>query len=72
MHDLGASDVQELGYVLALGAHYLRELDAAGVSVDDAERLIEFRLAATDEQFLTIAKLRAVRRLWARMLELSA
>jgi methylmalonyl-CoA mutase len=71
VHDLGASDVQELGYVLALGAHYLRTLAAAGVSVDDAARLVEFRLAATDEQFVTIAKLRAVRRLWARMLELS-
>jgi methylmalonyl-CoA mutase len=71
VHDLGGSDVQELGYVLALGAHYLRELDAAGVTVDDAARLVEFRLAATDQQFETIAKLRAVRRLWARMLELS-
>ena len=71
VHDLGASDVQELGYVLAVGAHYLRELEAAGVGVDDAAGLIEFRLAATDEQFPTIAKLRAVRRLWARMLELS-
>ena len=71
MHDLGASDVQELGYVLALGAHYLRALDAAGISVDDAAGLVEFRLAASDEQFVTIAKLRAVRRLWARMLELS-
>ena len=71
VHDLGASDVQELGYVLALGAHYLRALDAAGISVDDAAGLVEFRLAASDEQFVTIAKLRAVRRLWARMLELS-
>ena len=71
VHDLGGSDVQELGYVLALGAHYLRELDAAGVSVDEAATLVEFRLAATDEQFETISKLRAVRRLWARMLELS-
>jgi methylmalonyl-CoA mutase len=71
VHDLGASDVQEVGYVLALGAHYLRALDAAGVSVDDAAGLVEFRLAASDEQFVTIAKLRAVRRLWARMLELS-
>ncbi len=71
VHDLGGSDVQELGYVLALGAHYLRALEAAGVAVDDAAGLVEFRLAATDEQFLTIAKLRAVRRLWARMLELS-
>jgi methylmalonyl-CoA mutase len=71
VHDLGASDVQELGYVLALGAHYLRALDRAGVGVDEAAGLVEFRLAASDEQFLTIAKLRAVRRLWARMLELS-
>ncbi len=71
VHDLGASDVQELGYVLAVGADYLRALTEAGVSVDDAAGLVEFRLAATDEQFVTIAKLRAVRRLWARMLELS-
>ena len=71
VHDLGASDVQELGYVLAVGAHHLRELDRAGVGVEEAAGLVEFRLAATDEQFETIAKLRAVRRLWARMLELS-
>ena len=71
VHDLGGSDVQELGYVLAVGAHYLRALVAAGIGVDDAAGLLEFRLAATDEQFETIAKLRAVRRLWARMLELS-
>ena len=36
VHDLGASDVQELGYVLAIGAHYLRELAAGGVAVDEA------------------------------------
>lgn len=71
VHDLGASDAQELGYVLALGAHYLRVLEAVGIAVDEAAGLLEFRLAATDEQFVTIAKLRAVRRLWARMLELS-
>ena len=34
-------------------------------------RLLEFRYAATDEQFPTIAKLRAARRLWARVLEAS-
>ncbi len=71
VHDLGASDVQELGYVLAVAARYLRDLVAAGTAPDDAAGLFEFRLAASDEQFATIAKLRAVRRLWARMLELS-
>ena len=71
VHDLGASDGQELGYALAVGAAYLRALVAAGFDVDEAARLVEFRFAATDEQFPTIAKLRAARRLWARMLELS-
>ncbi|MDN5796268.1 MAG: methylmalonyl-CoA mutase family protein [Intrasporangium sp.] len=71
VHDLGASDGQELGYSLAVGAAYLRALTAAGQAVDDALPLIEFRYAATDEQFPTIAKLRAARRLWARVSELS-
>ena len=71
VHDLGASDVQELGWTLAVAAAYLRVLVAGGHTPDAAAALIDFRYAATDEQFATIAKLRAARRLWARMLELS-
>ncbi|HET6165599.1 MAG TPA: methylmalonyl-CoA mutase family protein [Marmoricola sp.] len=71
VHDLGASDVQELGWTIAVGAAYLRLLVAGGRSVEQAADLIDFRYAATDEQFTTIAKLRAARRLWARVLELS-
>jgi methylmalonyl-CoA mutase len=71
VHDLGASDAQELGYSLAVGATYLRAVTGDGRTVDDALRLIEFRYAATDEQFPTIAKLRAARRLWSRVVELS-
>ncbi len=71
VHDRGASDAQELAWSLATGAAYLRTLVDAGVDLDDAARLLEFRYAATDEQFPTIAKLRAARRLWARVLELS-
>ncbi|MGZ5403780.1 MAG: methylmalonyl-CoA mutase family protein [Nocardioides sp.] len=71
VHERGASDVQELGHAMATAASYLRTLTGAGFSVDEAAGLVEFRLAATDEQFLTIAKFRAARRLWARMLELS-
>lgn len=69
-HAWGASEAQELGYAMALAVDYLRTLSAADLSVDDAARLVEFRFAATDEQFLTIAKLRAARRLWTRVLEL--
>ena len=71
VHDLGASDVQELGWTIAAGAAYLRLLVAGGRTVEQAANLIDFRYAATDEQFLTIAKLRAARRLWARVLEVS-
>ena len=71
VHDLGASDAQELGYALAVGAAYLRALVDAGRTVEEANALLEFRLAATDEQFPTIAKFRAARRLWGRLLELS-
>jgi methylmalonyl-CoA mutase len=72
VHDAGATDAQELGYSLAAGAEYLRLLTGpAGLDVATAASLIEFRYAATDEQFTTIAKFRAARRLWHRVLELS-
>lgn len=71
VHDLGASEGQEIGYSLATAATYLRLLTEAGIDIDEAQRLLEFRYAATDEQFTTIAKLRAARRCWARLLELS-
>ncbi|WP_017934664.1 methylmalonyl-CoA mutase family protein [Nocardioides sp. Iso805N] len=70
-HDLGASDAQELGYGIYVATQYLRALAGAGLSIEEAAGLIEFRFAATDEQFPTIAKLRAARQLWTRVLELS-
>ncbi len=70
-HDLGASDAQELGWSISVGVAYLRWLTDHGLSVDDAADQVDFRYAATDEQFPTIAKLRAARILWARVLELS-
>lgn len=68
-HEAGASDAQELGASLATGVAYLRALEAAGVPVADAAAQLEFRYAASADQFLTIAKLRAGRRLWARCAE---
>ncbi|MGD9960310.1 methylmalonyl-CoA mutase family protein [Nocardioides sp.] len=71
VHDLGASEWLELGYSMAVGATYLRLLTATGFSLEQAMGLIEFRYAATDDQFVTIAKLRAARRLWHRVGHLS-
>lgn len=69
--DLGGAESVELGYSLAVGAAYLRALEAAGVPVAEALGLIEFRYTATDDQFVTIAKLRAARQCWDRIARLS-
>ncbi|MFI6598400.1 methylmalonyl-CoA mutase family protein [Nonomuraea sp. NPDC050536] len=66
-HDAGAGDAQELGCSMAAGVAQLRALTAAGLSIEQALGQLEFRYAATDDQFATIAKLRAARRMWARI-----
>lgn len=68
-HDAGGSDAEELGCSLALGVAHLRALTGGGLSVAEAFGQLEFRYAATADQFATIAKLRAARRLWARVAE---
>uniref|UniRef100_A0AAU3H3G2 methylmalonyl-CoA mutase n=1 Tax=Streptomyces sp. NBC_01401 TaxID=2903854 RepID=A0AAU3H3G2_9ACTN len=68
-HEAGGSAAQELGLSLATGVACLRALTASGLSVQEACAQLEFRYAATADQFLTIAKLRAARRLWARVAE---
>ncbi len=66
-HEAGGTDAEELGCALAAGLEYLRAMRAAGLSAEAAFRQLEFRYAATADQFATIAKLRAARRVWARV-----
>jgi methylmalonyl-CoA mutase len=66
-HEAGGSDAQELGASIATALAYLRALTEAGLSVEVAARQLEFRYALTADQFAGIAKLRAARRLWARV-----
>ncbi|MFJ5808037.1 methylmalonyl-CoA mutase family protein [Streptomyces sp. NPDC093093] len=66
-HEAGGSAAEELGLSLATGVAYLRALTDAGMGTEEAFGQLEFRYAATADQFLTIAKLRAARRLWARI-----
>ncbi|GAA5049428.1 methylmalonyl-CoA mutase family protein [Nocardia callitridis] len=66
-HEAGASDAQELGAAVAAGLAYLRALTSEGVGIAQALAQLEFRFAATDDQFATIAKFRAARQLWARV-----
>jgi methylmalonyl-CoA mutase len=67
IHDAGGSEAQELAFVLACAVDNLRALESAGVALDDARGMIYARLSADADQFLTLAKFRALRLLWARI-----
>jgi methylmalonyl-CoA mutase len=69
IHNAGGSEAQELAYVLAVALEYLRALEAGAIALDAARGMIYFRLAADADQFLTMAKFRALRMLWARVEE---
>lgn len=69
VHAAGGSEAQELAYVLACALEYMRALEAGGMTLAEARQAIFFRLAADADQFLTIAKFRALRKLWARIEE---
>jgi methylmalonyl-CoA mutase len=66
-HEAGAGEAQELGCVIATGVEYLRRLEADGLSLEDARSEIAFLLAADADEFLSLAKFRALRLLWARI-----
>ncbi len=65
----GGSEAQELAFALACAVSYLRALEGGGMHLDAARRTISFRMAADADQFLTIAKFRALRKLWTRIEE---
>jgi methylmalonyl-CoA mutase len=66
-HEAGAGEAHELAAALATGVAYLRALEAGGFALDEAPDALSFLLVADADEFLTIAKLRALRRLWARV-----
>jgi methylmalonyl-CoA mutase len=69
VHAAGGTEAQELGYALSAGVAYLRALSEAGLGLEEARRLILFRLAVDADEFGSVAKLRALRRLWAKVEE---
>jgi methylmalonyl-CoA mutase len=65
----GATAVEEIGLALAAGADALAEMDARGVNADRVAAGLGFRFAIGANFFFQIAKLRAFRPLWARVVE---
>ncbi len=68
-YEAGATDSQDLACAMATGVAYLRAMTAAGLDVDTACHQISFTLPVGCDFFLSIAKLRAARKLWARVTE---
>ena len=69
VHQAGGTEAQELALALSSALSSLRALEKAGLPFDAARGLISFRLAADADQFLTLAKFRALRRLFAKIEE---
>lgn len=68
-HNAGAHIVQELAFMLSQGNEYLAALTQKGVSIDELTPKMQFTIAVGSNYFLEIAKLRAVRMLWAKIVE---
>lgn len=67
--DSGAFCYQELGYALAWGNEYMRSLTEAGVAAEFAAKKIYFNMSISSNYFMEIAKFRAARMLWAKIVE---
>lgn len=66
-HEAGGSEAQELGMLIAGAVDTLRRLDAVGLAPEKAAGQILFKIAVDANYGIGIAKLRAARRLWARV-----
>ncbi|MFU8852090.1 acyl-CoA mutase large subunit family protein [Micromonospora sp. SL1-18] len=68
MAEAGASPVQEIAFTLANGAEYVRAALAAGLAVDDFAPRLSFFFVARTTLLEEVAKFRAARRIWARLM----
>lgn len=71
-HNAGATEAQELGAMLASAAAHLRLFEDARQALVYAAPHIGFAVSVDHDQFLSMAKVRALRKLWARTQELSS
>ena len=68
-HNSGANAVQELGFSLAAGVEYLAKMVSKGLKVDEVAKRIKFTFGIGSFYFMEVAKLRAARMLWSKVLE---
>jgi len=69
MREAGATAAQELGFTFANGLEYVRRARAIGLDVNDLAPRLSFFFAGYTDLFEEVAKFRAARRLWARLMK---
>jgi len=69
MQEAGATQVQELAFTIADGLEYARAALASGLKIDDFAPRLSFFFAIGMNFFMEVAKLRAARVLWARVMK---
>jgi methylmalonyl-CoA mutase N-terminal domain/subunit len=67
--EAGADSVQEVAFTMANAIAYVEEVTAAGVPVDDFAPRLAFYFVAQNDLFEEVAKFRAARRIWARIMK---
>ena len=68
MREAGATAVQELAFTLANGIEYVRRAVEAGLGIEAFAPRLSFFFACHNDLFEEVAKFRAARRLWARLM----
>lgn len=68
-HDAGGNAVHELAFAISTGLEYLREMDHRQVALDDAASKMLFSFSIGSNFFMEIAKLRAARMIWAKIVK---
>lgn len=69
MRESGANPAQEIGFALEIASTYIEEAVGRGLSVDDVARRITFNFNIFGNLWEQVAKFRAARKLWAKMLK---
>lgn len=68
-HEAGAGEIEELACLLATLTTYMRLLESHGHALEDARDMLSAVVAADQDQFVTMARIRALRLLWAQVEE---
>ncbi len=68
-HDAGATAAQDIAFGMGTAVAYLRAMTGGGLDIDQAARQILFRIELGTHHFLALAKLRAARRVWSRIVQ---